>query len=114
MQPDVQPAEIDRRPIAARRLAVMHGFARFLAARRVHPNLISIAGMVGALRFNRREGNDIPAVYGGVTTGSLWKFLRLVGDVVTLDLREYALAEVDKILGILRVMVGPVDGAAAA
>jgi hypothetical protein len=74
-----------------------------------------IAGMVGAQRFNRREKNAIETVYGGVTTGSLWKFLRLDGSVVTLDLREYALAEVDQILGILTHIVGPVlPGAAAA
>jgi hypothetical protein len=73
-----------------------------------------IAGMVGAQRFNRRENNPIPVVYGGVTTGSLWKFLCLEGAVVTLDLREYALAEVDKLLGILAHMVGPVPEPAAA
>lgn len=67
-----------------------------------------IAAMVGARNFNRREGNDVPIVYGGVTTGSLWKFLRLAGSELTLDLREYSLADVDKILGILTVMVGTV------
>lgn len=73
-----------------------------------------IASMVGAWRFNQREGNAVPIVYGGMTTGSLWKFLRLIGSELTLDLREYSLAEVDKILGILAHMVGPVRGTAAA
>lgn len=73
-----------------------------------------IASMVGAWRFNRREKNAVPVVYGGMTTGSLWKFLKLIDTEVTLDLREYSLAEVDKILGILAHMVGPVRGTAAA
>jgi hypothetical protein len=73
-----------------------------------------IASMVGAWRFNQRERNAVPVVYGGMTTGSLWKFLKLIGTEVTLDLREYSLAEVDKILGILAYMVGPVRGTAAA
>lgn len=73
-----------------------------------------IAAMVGAWRFNLREGNDIPIVYGGVTTGSLWKFLKLVESDVTLDMREYSLNEVDRILGILVHMVGSLPPAAAA
>jgi hypothetical protein len=74
----------------------------------------AIAGMVGAQRFNRRERNGIEIVYGGVTTGSLWKFLRLDGTAVTLDLREYNLSEVDHLLGILTHIVGPVPEPAAA
>ncbi len=73
-----------------------------------------IAAMVGAWRFNRRAGDDIPTVFGGVTTGSLWKFLKLVGNEVTLDMREYSLNEVDRILGILVHMIGRVPPAAAA
>ncbi|MBN8294195.1 CDP-alcohol phosphatidyltransferase family protein [Rhodobacter sp. NTK016B] len=38
----------NRRPIAARRLGVMQGMARFLAARSVSPNAISIASVVFA------------------------------------------------------------------
>lgn len=73
-----------------------------------------IAGMAGVQRFNHRHDTVIDPVYGGVTTGSLWRFLRLSGTVVSLDLREYALAEVDKLLGILAHIVGPVPEPAAA
>lgn len=73
-----------------------------------------IAGMVGAQRFNRREGTPIDPVHGGVTTGQNWRFLRLSGTVVTLDLQEYTLAEADKLLGILTHVVGPVPAPAAA
>jgi hypothetical protein len=73
-----------------------------------------IAGMVGALRFNNRQGNAIDDIYGVSTTGSAWKFLKLRGTVVTYDLEEYALNQVDRLLGILTYIVGPVPGAAAA
>ena len=36
-----------------------------------------------------------------MTTGSAWKFLRLSGADVTLDVQEYFIAEVGRIMGIL-------------
>ena len=65
-----------------------------------------IAEMVAAQIFNERHQNLIPTVYGVITTGSNWKFLRLEGNVVTVDLEEYYLNDVSKILGILRYCVG--------
>lgn len=73
-----------------------------------------IAGMVGAQRFNARRNNPVAPIYGCVTTGSLWKFLRLTGATVTFDLVEYQLHQIDRILGILIHMVGPVPVPAAA
>ena len=43
-----------------------------------------IAGIVGIQRFNKREGTPIDPVYGCVTTGTNWRFLRLVGSTVRL------------------------------
>lgn len=73
-----------------------------------------VAGMVGLQRFNRREGTPIDPVYGCVTTGSLWKFLRLAGTTVTIDLTEYMITQVDRLLGILAFMAGPLPEPAAA
>jgi hypothetical protein len=73
-----------------------------------------IAGMLGSLRFNRREGNAIETTYGASTTGSTWRFLRLRDTTVTFDLAEYTISQVDRLLGILTHIVGPVPGAAAA
>ncbi len=66
-----------------------------------------IAGMVGAQRFNRREGAATDPIYGCSTTGTVWKFLTLSGSKVTLDLTEYTIQQADKLLGILTHMVGP-------
>lgn len=73
-----------------------------------------IAGLIGAQRYNQRNNNPIDPIYGCVTTGSLWKFLRLSGSVVTNDLSEYTLQQTDRILGILTHVVGPPPATTAA
>jgi hypothetical protein len=60
-----------------------------------------VAEMVAAQIFNEREGNEISVIYGTVTSGTNWKFLKLKGKVVEIDLVEYYLTDVNKILGIL-------------
>jgi len=60
-----------------------------------------VAEMVAAKLFNEREGNDITTIYGTVTTGTNWKFLKLINQVVEIDLSEYYINNVGKILGIL-------------
>jgi heterodisulfide reductase subunit B len=60
-----------------------------------------VAEMVAAQIFNEREGNEISVIYGTVTSGTNWKFLKLKGKVVEIDLVEYYLTNVNKILGIL-------------
>ncbi|MEG4530949.1 hypothetical protein [Microcoleus sp. D2_18a_D3] len=60
-----------------------------------------VAQMLAARIFNEREGNEIPEIYGAVTSGTTWKFLKLKNQVIEIDLTEYYLTEVKKILGIL-------------
>jgi hypothetical protein len=60
-----------------------------------------IAAMVGLREFNARSPAPVAAVYGVVTTGGAWEFLRLVGPELTLDVREYFVAELGRIMGIL-------------
>lgn len=72
------------------------------------------AVMVAAQRFNQREANGIDTVYGIVTTGSNWKFLRLGASVLAIDLNEYLLSQADRILGILLHIVGPLPQPATA
>ena len=60
-----------------------------------------IAEMFGAQRFNQQQNDEIEAIYGGVTTGNAWKFLKLVNQIAFIDLNDYYINEVDKILGIL-------------
>ncbi len=60
-----------------------------------------VAEMIAAKLFNEREGNDIKIIYGSVTSGDRWKFLKLEGQIVEIDLTEYFINNVGKILGIL-------------
>jgi hypothetical protein len=52
-------------------------------------------------------------MYGAVTTGNVWKFLKLEGNTLCIDLPEYHIERVGKILGILLTMVGYHPGASA-
>lgn len=61
-----------------------------------------MAEMQAAQLFNERKQNQIQTIYGVVTTGSIWKFMKLTGQVIEIDLNEYFLNNVGKILGILR------------
>ncbi len=66
-----------------------------------------IASMVASQLFNQKSGSPVAVIHGVVTTGSAWKFLRLEGTAVALDLKEYYIDDLGKILGILRWVVGP-------
>ena len=60
-----------------------------------------IAAMVAAREFNIQASAPVAAIYGAVTTGAAWKFLRLTGSSLTLDVHEYFVAELGRIIGIL-------------
>jgi len=59
------------------------------------------AAMVASQIFNQRSESEIQTIYGAVTTGSIWQFLKLEKQTLSIDLSEYYLKDVDKILGIL-------------
>jgi hypothetical protein len=64
-----------------------------------------IAEMVAAQRFNQERGQSIPHIYGAVTTGTIWQFFRLSGQLVAIDPEQYPLPPVENILGILKWML---------
>lgn len=68
-----------------------------------------IATMYAAQIFNRRQENNIIAVYGSVTTGTNWKFLKLINEVVQIDVQEYFLNDLDLIFGILKSFISVSD-----
>ncbi|MEG4855539.1 hypothetical protein QUB10_32255 [Microcoleus sp. B5-D4] len=63
------------------------------------------AQMVAAQLFNEREHNSIPAIYGCVTTGVVWRFLKLEGNNLIIDVDVYCLDNVSLILGVLQTIV---------
>lgn len=59
------------------------------------------AAMVAAQIFNSRTNSGVELVYGSVTSGSIWKFLVLKDNILSIDSVEYYISQVNKILGIL-------------
>jgi hypothetical protein len=60
-----------------------------------------IAEMYAARLYNEQEDIHLPYIYGGVTTGDEWKFLKLHGDTAYIDKLSYYLSDLPKVMGIL-------------
>ncbi|MBK1989443.1 hypothetical protein A0J48_018200 [Sphaerospermopsis aphanizomenoides BCCUSP55] len=60
-----------------------------------------IAEMVAAQRFNAAKNRPGSVIYGSITSGTQWRFLKLENDLVTIDLTDYSLPPVEEILGML-------------
>jgi hypothetical protein len=66
-----------------------------------------IAEMLAVQEFNQ---SAIDVVYGCVTTGTSWKFLKLEGITASIDVTEYSINPVDFILGVLVWMIRQFEG----
>ena len=64
-----------------------------------------VAEMVAMQKFNEAKGKPISVIYGSVSNGTQWRFLKLEDKIVSIDLNDYALPPVDEILGMLVWMV---------
>jgi len=60
-----------------------------------------VAQMEAARLFNLKAENDI-IVYGCVTTGELWQFLRHDITTIAFDMNRYAIQQLDLLLGVFR------------
>ena len=67
-----------------------------------------IAEMYAAALYNEQERRTVPCIYGGVTTGDEWKFLKLIRDTAYIDNQSYYMTDIQKVIGILVSMVEPV------
>jgi hypothetical protein len=104
----------------------LNGFCDFLLSRSMAPYVIEapilmlveakkgeldvglgqcVAEMFAAQLFNENAGEVITTIYGCVTSGKLWQFLKLEGKDVVIDTNEYSVTPVERILGILKWMV---------
>jgi hypothetical protein len=66
-----------------------------------------LATMWAARSFNEKDGQPSKLMYGAVTTGTDWKFLKLEDDTAWIDLSDYYVKEIDKILSILASTLQP-------
>jgi hypothetical protein len=60
-----------------------------------------LAEAIAVQLFNQQNHRAIATIYGAVTTGDRWKFLKLVDKIATIGLLEYNIPPVEQILGIL-------------
>ena len=60
-----------------------------------------IAEMIAAQLFNKMQGNTIKSIYGVISIGTIWQFLKLEDNHIYIDLSEYYIQDIEKILGIL-------------
>jgi len=60
-----------------------------------------LAEMVAAQRFNEAAQNSISTIYGCISSGTQWRFLKLEGTTATIDLTDYPLPPVEQILALL-------------
>ena len=61
-----------------------------------------IAQMFAATIFNRQNENNFQTVFGCVTTGETWQFLKLQEKIAVVDRERFYLSEVEKILGVFK------------
>lgn len=64
-----------------------------------------VAAMVAAEKFNEQFHNPITKIYGAVTTGTIWRFLQLERQTLTIYLSEYFLPPLEAILGRLVAII---------
>jgi hypothetical protein len=60
-----------------------------------------MAEMVAAQRFNQKADKPLKSVFGCVSSGTLWRFLKLEGQEITIDVDDLGLKPIDRLLGIL-------------
>lgn len=68
-----------------------------------------VAQMLGARLYNQQDDNPINIIYGCVTTGDDWQFLKLENDVIYIDTQRYYLDNIPQILGILQNIIEHYD-----
>jgi hypothetical protein len=64
------------------------------------------AQMLGALRLNQRDQTGIETIFGCITTGEAWQFLKLEHSKIVIDTERYYINEVGVILAVLQEIIG--------
>jgi hypothetical protein len=64
-----------------------------------------VAQMVGARLFNEQEKEPIDTIYGCVTTGTEWQFIKLEGSIILIDSKRYFVDNLSLLLGVLQTII---------
>jgi hypothetical protein len=63
------------------------------------------AQMLGLRIFNHNNGHDEDIIHGAVTDGTSWRFLKLKGNDLLLDLHVYSTENLPLLLGVLQEII---------
>jgi len=63
------------------------------------------AQMYGAKVFNENDKFPVSTIYGCVTTGDDWQFLKLENDLITIDTEHYSFKELPALLGVFQQII---------
>lgn len=63
------------------------------------------AQLIGAQKFHAKKGVEVDVLYGCVTTGNDWLFLKLENQVLWIDTKLYYLDSITEILGVFQVII---------
>lgn len=66
-----------------------------------------IAAMFAATVMNQSAGSPQAVVYGIVSTGTLWRILRLTGDLVEIDTDNLMVSDLPRLMGVLEYITRP-------
>lgn len=64
-----------------------------------------IAEMVAAQMFNEKNEESMPHIYGAITNGYEWLFLKLENKEVILDSNRYGIKNLPELLGVWQVVI---------
>lgn len=64
-----------------------------------------IAEMVAAQMFNEKNQEIMPHIYGAITNGYEWLFLKLEGKEVVLDTNRFTIKNLPELLGVWQIVI---------
>jgi hypothetical protein len=64
-----------------------------------------IAQMVAAFQYNQTEGNPIDTIYGCVTTGTDWQFLKLHNNIICINNDLFYIKDINTLIGIWQSII---------
>lgn len=63
------------------------------------------AQMLGARIYNEDYGSSLKKIYGCVTTGDDWLFMKLEGNTISVDIDKYYLGKIEELLGVFQQII---------
>jgi hypothetical protein len=66
------------------------------------------AEMYAAQLYNSQEGENIPVVYGSVTNGYDWVFLKLEENILSIDTQRFTVLKINELLGVFQTIINSV------